>query len=427
MLLAEYTFRTRQDLLDYLKLLKQTDSYFSKLLAFEQARSQNNLFMSDFSAQRVIDQCSTFVRDRKDSYLHTVFSEKLDNLDLSEKEKSAALSTHQNLLERHFFPAYTALISGLNVLKGSGKNSGGLSGYSGGKEYYRYLLRTQVGVSEEPEELWKRLTQQLSADLREMQELLLAKPDLLKRTITLTASPDEMLLILQEKIAADFPLPASCDYELKYVPDALKNYLSPAFYLTPPLDTGNPNTIYLNPAENLSGLELFTTLAHEAFPGHLYQTRYFAGTHPDPLRTLYEPSGYIEGWATYTESYAYEYAGDDKELLKLLWLNRSTSLCLYSLLDIGIHYFGWDSTRSASFLADFGITDPDQAAQSNQSIIETPANYLKYYMGYLHFLDLRNAREKELGSDFNLKEFHHELLALGPCPFEILEDYIQQN
>lgn len=425
-LLAEYTFRTRQDLLDYLALLKQTDTYFANLLAFEQARARNGLFMSDKSAGRVIDQCSAFVRDRENNYLHTVFLEKLEPLGLSEKEKSAALSTHKNLLEKHFFPAYTTLISGLNDLKGTGKNPGGLSGYNGGKDYYRYLLRTQVGVSEEPEELWNRLTRQLSADLKEMQQLLQTDPSLIKRTLTLKDSPDEMLSSLQKKISADFPAPAACDYELKYVPDALKDYLSPAFYLTPPLDTGSPNTIYLNPAGNLAGLELFTTLAHEAFPGHLYQTCYFAGTAPDPLRALYEPSGYIEGWATYTESYAYGYAGEDAELLRLLWLNRSSGLCLYSLLDIGVHYFGWDSARTAAFLEGFGIADSARTAEIYQTIIETPANYLKYYVGYLHFLDLKNAQQEKLGADFNLKEFHRELLELGPCPFEILKDYIQQ-
>ena len=52
----------------------------------------------------------------------------------------------------------------------------------------------------------------------------------------------------------------------------MKEYLSPAFYLTPPMDTGTPNVIYINPAASYQGLELFTTLAHEGFPGHLYQT-----------------------------------------------------------------------------------------------------------------------------------------------------------
>ena len=51
--------------------------------------------------------------------------------------------------------------------------------------------------------------------------------------------------------------------------------MSPAFYLTPPIDTGSPNLIYLNPDSRLRGIELYTTLAHEGFPGHLYQSQFF--------------------------------------------------------------------------------------------------------------------------------------------------------
>lgn len=426
-LLAEYTFRTPQDLLDYLALLKETDTYFSQILAFEQKRSESGLFMSDLSVQRVIEQCTSFIQEPENNYLQSLFSEKLEKLDITADEKSAALTTHKNLLKKHVIPAYKSIISGLNALKGTGTNNGGLCGYPNGKEYYQYLLRTQSGVTETPEALWQRLTRQLASDLKDMQELLQADPTIIGRKLKITQDPDEILKELQKKISDDFPPLESPEYEVKYVPDALKDYLSPAFYLTPPVDTGTPNAIYLNPAGNLEGIELFTTLAHEAFPGHLYQTRYFAETEPNLLRTLYEPSGYIEGWATYTESYAYSYAGEDAALSRLLWLNRSSSLCLYSLMDIGIHYFDWEPEDTAAFLEDFGITDPATAAEAYQYIVETPGNYLKYYVGYLHFLDLKTGQQEKLGEDFDLKEFHRKILEIGPCPFDILKKYLEQK
>ena len=134
----------------------------------------------------------------------------------------------------------------------------------------------------------------------------------------------------------------------------------------------------------------------------------------------------MEGWATYIESYAFQYAAaylDDEaaaDLTALSWLNRSINLCIYSLLDIGIHYQGWNDSAAARFLSAFGITDPDVTEEVYQYIVETPGNYLKYYGGYLNFLDLKEAVREEEGDDFNLKDFHKRVLEAGPVQFPVL-------
>ena len=212
------------------------------------------------------------------------------------------------------------------------------------------------------------------------------------------------------------------EYEVKYVDESLEDFLSPAFYLTPPADTATPNAIYINQTASMEGIELYTTLAHEGFPGHLYQTVYFARTEPQMIRYLYEPSGYVEGWATYVESYAYSWAGGNASLNRLLWLNRSINLCIYSLMDIGIHYDGWSAEEAASFLGQFGVSDMSVVSEIYEYIVETPANYLKYYYGYLNILDIRTDMEAMKGTDFSPKEFHRELLELGPLPFSLLRE-----
>ena len=212
----------------------------------------------------------------------------------------------------------------------------------------------------------------------------------------------------------------------------MKSFLSPAFYLTPPVDTQKPNVIYINDSGRTTSLELFGTLAHEGFPGHLYQTVSFARSNPSDIRYLVASSGYVEGWATYVESYGYEYAASlmknsaaAKGAVRLAWLNRSMNLCIYSLIDIGIHYRGWDAARTAAFLKAFGITNASTANEIYQYIVETPGNYLKYYWGYLNFLDLKTASQKKLGDDFDLKEFHRRILEIGPVQFPVLEKYLK--
>lgn len=231
----------------------------------------------------------------------------------------------------------------------------------------------------------------------------------------------------------DFPALPKTDYTVRYVHRSMQEYLSPAFYLTPPLDTRTPNIIYINPSDQRSNLELFTTLSHEGFPGHLYQTIFFGNTEPSDIRYLITSSGYIEGWATYIESYGYQYASnylddnDGSDYVCLTWLNRSINLCIYSLLDIGIHYYGWSQDEAARLLKLFGITNTNAISEIYQYIVETPANYLKYCWGYLCFLDLKTEWQTVLGNNFNPKAFHQYLLEIGPVQFPVLQKYMQKH
>ncbi|MBS6193949.1 MAG: DUF885 domain-containing protein [Clostridiales bacterium] len=422
-LLAEYTFRKEQDVQDYLKLLASVDTYFEGILKFEQLKSQNGTFMSDTTADRIISQCSAFIANPEENYLDAVFREKISGLSyISEKKQLAYEKLHTKILQEQVLPAYQSLIDGLHLLKGTGKNPGGLCGFDGGKAYYEYLLKSNCGLYEPVSKIQERLLAQLQADMAECREILKRNPQ--TAVSTTEQSPQEILEVLQAKLLQDFPAAPAAAYEVKYVHKDLEAYLSPAFYLTPPIDTLSPNDIYINGHAQLDGIQLFTTLAHEGFPGHLYQTVTFASTDPPKIRHLLNMSGYVEGWATYIETYAYAYAAPDADQTRLEWLNRSMNLCIFSLLDTGIHYNGWTPEQTGKFLSGFGITDPAVHKEVFQVIVEDPANYLKYYMGYLHFLDLREASKKELGNDFDVREFHREVLEIGPCQFPVLEGYV---
>lgn len=432
-LLAEYTFRREQDVQDYIKLLASVDTYFQNILTFEQLKSQNGTFMSDTTVDRITEQCSAFITNPEENYLHTVFQEKLKDVpQLTAAKQKAYQKLHMKILQEQVLPAYQALIDGLCLLKGSGKNPGGLSGLPGGKAYYEYLLKSSCGIYETVEQIQTRLLKQLQMDMEESENILHKKPELIYRitekqpafSVQEKSSPEDILKTLQNKLLKDFPSPPETSYEVKYVHKDLEAYLSPAFYLTPPIDTLSPNDIYINEYAGMKGAELFTTLAHEGFPGHLYQTISFASTNPPKIRHLLGMSGYVEGWATYVETYAYNYADQDSDLSRLQWLNRSLNLCILSLLDTGIHYDGWSRETTTEFLSGFGITDSTAQQEIFQVIVEDPANYLKYYMGYLHFLDLREDCKKEMGEHFDIRKFHQKILEIGPCQFPILEKYV---
>lgn len=437
-LLAEYAFYEDQDLTDYLNLLSSVKPYFESILAFEQKKSEAGVFMSDTTLDRILKQCSAFIENPDSNYMLEVFQQKLaDYGKFSEKDAAELTKRHKQILFEQVIPAYQNLMNGLEKLRGTGKSSRGLAAFEGGQEYYLYLLQSKVGTYVPVKQIEQRLSRQLMNDCKEVNLMLREQPSLLTKLTggadLPAAKPEKIMENLQTQMSRDFPEIEETPYEIRYVHKSMEEYLSPAFYLTPPLDTGSPNVIYINQSGRSSNLELFTTLAHEGFPGHLYQTVFFGRQNPSHIRYLIDSSGYVEGWATYVESYAYGYAAsqmDDAaaaDVTRLAWLNRSVNLCIYSLLDIGIHYRGWNSARTADFLRAFGIRDTAVAGDIYQYIVETPANYLKYYWGYLNFLDLKTAQEQKLGEDFDLKKFHQKVLDIGPVQFPVLEKYIKEE
>lgn len=434
-LLAEYAFYEAQDITDYLNLLTTIRPYFQSILKFEKKKSEAGFFMSDTTLDRVLAQCSAFIQNPDNNYMMDIFQKKLSDYGkLSVSEQNALILTHKSLMKTEVIPAYQELMTGLEALRGTGKNNRGLTYFKGGKAYYLYLLQSQTGSYVPVKQMEKRLSRQLSSEIGIAGTMLRKNPELLatlNQGITFKEmKPVQMLNALQQKIQADFPALADVTFELRTVHDSMKDYLSPAFYLTPPMDTGTPNVIYINPAANYQGLELFTTLAHEGFPGHLYQTVTFQRQNPSGIRNLLCTSGFAEGWATYVEPFAYQYAADyiqdpfATELAKISWLNRSINLCMYSLLDIEIHYNGWTQAEAASFLKAFGIEDSTVVSEIYQYILETPGNYLKYYWGYLSILDLRTSEQNRLGQDFDLKKFHSQVLKIGGVQYPVLEKYI---
>lgn len=435
-LLAEYTFRVPQDIEDYFSLLTCIPEYFNSILEFEKEKSARGLFMNDTCAKGIIKQCTAFSSQKEENFLDIMFKEQLTNLKqqkvITQKQADSYMSMHKKLLKKCVFPAYENLAEGLEKLCGTGKNSGGLCHLTNGAQYYEYLLKNNVGDFRPVAEIQKRLMEQLKADTMAIQNLLQQDPSLFSKAAKLnqntTYSPQEMLSYLNETITRDFPSLKAPDYEVKAVPKAMEDFSSPAFYLTPPLDTLSPNAIYINGSSQVSEAELFTTLAHEGFPGHLYQTLYFGKQQPSLIREFLGCSGYVEGWATYVESMAYGYGAEflniSPQVMELLNRNRSVSLCLYSILDIGIHYEGWTVQEVTNALSSFGIASQDVCQEIFQYIVENPTNYLKYYLGFLNFTDLRATVENKKGTDFRLKDFHQKILEIGPASFPVVKKYL---
>ena len=429
-LLAEYTFRNTRDIKDYLGLLSQMDTYFLGILDYEQKKADAGLFMSDEACLKVIEGCEVFTEHPDDNFLIDTFSNRLNAMDgLTDTQKNAYLKQHSKVLSDHVIPAYSQMIKGLTMLLGRGHNNWGLCNFPKGKAYYEAVVSADTGCDDSVEDLFSQIAKARREDLTFCQNLLENNPKLASQSPKPDAALKEenaMISRLQKEILTDFPAPPQTEVEICHVDPALSEYLAPAFYITAPIDDISHNRIYINDAKNNTDIYYFTTLAHEGYPGHLYQTICTSSYGAPEVLSLLNYPGYTEGWATYTEMQSFYYAGLDPDLASLLQHNQAATLSLYATADIGIHYFGWEKEKNAAFWSEYGVDDTATVKRITDLILEEPGNYLKYYVGYLKFRQMREQLALE-NKSFSVSAFHEAILRTGPSPFSVLEETVRDQ
>lgn len=460
-LFSEYRMDDRADVENYLSILTQLPAYFDGLLVYEQEKADAGLFMSDLTADRVIRQCTELMNaadlENGTHFLEITFQERLQQLVdkeiLTDKEMDSYISEHHRLLTTVVVPAYDRLADGLTILKGSGKTTCGLAGHENGRDYYRALVRLRTGSYRDIDEIKRLLARDLRFNYESLFALLAANPalkDMLAETPSLLPemTPEEILSDLQSEIGEEYPpIPAGRDNApirstIKYVDASLEAYSAPAFYMTPPIDNICNNLICLNAKDTKNDLALFTTLAHEGYPGHLYQTvyskRYQEQENILPIGNVLYYGGFVEGWAMYVELASFDRAielakethPEAAAYYQICRLDRQFRLGLYSLLDIAIHYDNASLEDVQKLCYCLGLNDSASLAALYQYIAEEPCNYLKYYLGYLEILELKKqaavlwSEPNQVTAVYNdtafLYRFHSFLLQNGPADYRTL-------
>lgn len=428
-LLSEYNIADKEDVENYLDLLLTVDDYFQQIEDYEREKSDAGLFMSDHNADNIISQCEDFIKNPDDNLLITIFEDRIDSFDwLSEKEKKSFKKENIEAVKNAVIPAYENLIHTLEDLKGTGKYEGGVGNLPKGKDYYEELAKSITGSDKSVSDMKNALTTTMQQAATKLSLMASNNSSLEKDYMSMEfpmTDPDEIMEYLIEAVKEDYPDLGDVNYTVKYVDKSLEDHVSPAFYLTPQLDNYKENSIYINGASDNDLSQIFTTLAHEGYPGHLLQSVYFNQHNESPIRSLLNYGGYSEGWATYCEMYSYNIAGLEDNLGEFAKQYMIFNLCLYAQIDIGVNYDCWSEDDLLKYLGNYGITDKKVASQVFDIVVDDPANYLQYVVGYIEFTELREEAEDALEDDFNAKEFHTFLLDTGDAPFYIIEKYMQ--
>ncbi len=435
--LAEYRFYVEKDITDYLALLSQVPDVFDAMVSFEEKRIEEGYGLQDTQLDEVIKQCNSFTEAKDNNYLIETFSDRLDEygkLDASKKEEY--IGENKKLIKETVIPAYERLAKSIEAMKGRAKISGGLCQYDRGKEFYELLVRTSTGSKRSVSEIIKLLDQGIDDALNMMYQA--SALDYSGYVSYFDKSPDYgstdpsvIMDTLKLMTTSCYPVGNKTDYTIKYVEKSLEDSLSPAFYMIPPVDGEITNVIYINRGSTDTD-SLYTTLAHEGFPGHLYQNNYYRAQKPNPLRLLLNFRGYSEGWATFAELQSPKYftfLDHDEAYTLLEEANDRLNLCVSSRIDIGVNYQNWSLKDVESYMSKKGFSTESTERLYNYVVAE-PANYLEYTVGALEFFDLKKTAEDALGDRFQEKEFNQALLDCGPCQFEYVkrsvEKYIEE-
>lgn len=438
--LSEYRLDNEKDIKDYLSLVNQVPELFTQILDFEQERRNAGLISPSFVISDTIDQIDQFLNaSEENNPLIQSFEDRLTEVEsLSKDQKASYIANNRLLVTDKVLPAYKSLKTSLQAYTNDSKNTSSkerLCEYKNGQDYYKFLLMSNVGTDFSPEDCITILESQLKNTVKDISSLTTKNKDLYTEYLSATpalSAPKEIMNTLKNDSLIDFPEIKNISCQLKNVPDALSGTSACAFYLVPPIDSTKDNIIYINKSR-VDSNELFSTLAHEGYPGHLYQTNYFLTTNPSPLRTFLHCAGYDEGWGTYAQLYSYnfiEFKNVDeqttKQLRQLYWDNDLLSLSLSSLCDLYVNYKNYDENALANYLQTYGI-DKDSAQNLYRYVIENPTTYLSYSIGCYELDQLKQTMSDSLGKAFKISDFHEAVLNVGSCNFSILRQEIEKE
>ena len=444
-LLSEYTFRGKEDVENYFLLLSQIPDYLQGISDYMKAREINGLYANKETLDEVQAQClELFPMDQLNQGIHflqTGFQTRIDALKesgvITAAEARDYTKRNNALLSTLVAPGYEALAASIGELTGT-PDLKGLSAFPKGKEYYALLLTSATGSAKSVEEIQKILYKRYDM-LYEKYSAVLAKGTYVQNWNFPIDSHSEMLTHLYQTSDTFFPSldtltrDATQNLRLKKVNGILADMSAPAFYMTPPIDANHEHTIYINPDAEMKSLDLYTTLAHEGFPGHLYQTVYsqtaLTNAHAPLIRQLLYYGGFVEGWAVYAELYSYDFAESVceeslRDTILLTRYNREIQLCLCSILDIFIHYEGAGLAEVTTLFQNLGL-NTTSAESVYEAICDAPANYPKYYVGYLEVLELRDKAKALWGEKYSDYNFHEWLLKTGPGDFGSLTAFLK--
>ena len=427
---VEYAFFEKEDVDEYLLFIKDVPVFMEEVFEFTRVQSGKGFFMPAYVAEQTIGVCENYLAAETNPMIVT-FEDKLNKLDLTDEEKQNYIELNKQYVEQYFNPVYTASIELLTELKDTGKNSGGISKFgAGGEKYYEAIVKEKCSADITPKELAKYLDEVLEDTLDALIMMYMKDEDAYENATSYQPdfdNPNEVMEFLYENVTKNFPKPVTDQYVIEYQNPACEIETVIAYYLSCRVDDVDYNSIKVNgSAVGDDKMMLYTTLAHEGVPGHLYQFTSFCDNESITDACKFTDFiGMSEGWAEYAASISLEYLGISDNYIETIYLNDIISYIVCSRLDVGVNYEGWTMEEAGEFLSEYYYLSESFLEDFYYMVIGDPGQFLPYTYGHLQMREFRAMAEKELGDEFDEKEYHQFVIDLGITSLDIMESELK--
>ena len=231
------------------------------------------------------------------------------------------------------------------------------------------------------------------------------------------------------KIGEYFSLVPKTPLEIKPYDPSIEQFQAGGSYQSGAPDGSRPGTFYFNAYDLPSRLTTgnVTLYLHEGAPGHHFQISLARENEALPAFMRFGGNtAYVEGWALYSETLGYEMGFFDDPWNRYGTLQDEQLRAMRLVVDTGLHAKGWSREQAIDFmLANSGMTRTEVVAEVER-YIAIPTQALAYKVGALKIQELREKAEEQLGENFDIREFHAEVLDTGSLPMPVLEAKIDR-
>jgi uncharacterized protein (DUF885 family) len=354
---------------------------------------------------------------------------KTETLDAIAKEVLPAYLRFARFMEVSYIPA--------------GRAQPGIGALPDGAKYYQYLIKRttttnltaeqihQIGLDEvaKDEAGMLAIAQKFGfQDLNSFRASLKTNPKM--HPASADALLDDYRAILkpmQAKLPDLFGRLPKAPFEVVAVPDYLEKSSAPAYYQPGSPDGKRPGRLFIDTYDatnrNLYAAEAIAY--HEGIPGHHLQISISQELEDIPaFRKFGGYTAYVEGWGLYAEQLGKDVGFYQDPYSDYGRLENDVWRAIRLVVDTGVHSEGWSRDQMVAYFHDHSNIDEPSIQSEVDRYIAWPSQALAYKIGQRKILELRARAQKALGSKFDIRAFHDQVLDSGAQPLDVLESHI---
>ena len=438
-------FRTQQHYLDWIERLKKLPQQIDNVIVRAELGILKEMVPPKILMTRVHGQLKLQAETSPtDSPFYKIFSD--IDLPLTDIEKKELQTLAKNTIRDYVIPAYQKLLLFFeNSYLPASRNTIGISHIPNGKTYYEFAAKRFTTTNLTPLEIhniglaevarirnemqlvmdqvkWKGSFKEFLDDLRSNPKFYFDDPnDLFTEYLATSKRIDPELVHLFKKLP-------SMPYGLKPIPDESAPDTTTAYYQRPAADGSRAGYYYVNlyKPEVRPKYEIEVLSVHEAVPGHHLQISLAMELDLPNFRKYGGFTAFVEGWGLYSESLGYDMGLYKDPYSKFGQLTYDMWRAIRLVVDTGMHYFDWSRQDAINYFLENSAKTKQDIINEVDRYINWPGQALAYKIGQLKILELKNKSKDMLGDQFDIKDFHHEILKNGALPLQFVEQNINE-